>query len=218
MKSSPWAAWLVVLLIAGLGVMGCGEADVPFSPEGSTTDPNNRAILTHVTSAVGGFAERDVAGVSIHGNYAYVGGMSFGRSVLTNIGVRIVDVSDPTNPELVGRIPLRQPGGQPTTFGVGSGPRTHGDAVATSLATAAFEGDVAIVLFGVPDEETILYEFTVDDPTTYGGPWGGEIPFRPLNDRVYEYACHEGNYALSNILSGERYQERLEAQEKSDSR
>ena len=67
-------------------------------------------------------------------------------------------------------------------------------------------------------DEGILYEFTVDDPTTYSSPWGGEIPFRPLNDRVYEYACHEGNYAMPAILSGARYQERLEAQEKSDSR
>ena len=67
--------------------------------------------------------------------------------------------------------------------------------------------------FTRPDEETILYEFTVDDPMTYSEPWGGEVPFRPLNDRLYEYACHEGNYALSNILSGERYQERLEAEE-----
>ena len=68
------------------------------------------------------------------------------------------------------------------------------------------------------DEETILYEFTVDDPTAYSEPWGGEIPFKPLNDRVYEYACHEGNYALSNILSGERYQERMEAEEKAGAR
>ncbi len=59
----------------------------------------------------------------------------------------------------------------------------------------------------------ILYEFMVDDPTTYTEPWGGRIPYRPLNDRVYEYACHEGNYALSNILSGARYQERMEAEE-----
>ena len=66
--------------------------------------------------------------------------------------------------------------------------------------------------------EGILYEFTVDDPTTYSEPWGGEIPFRPLNDRVYEYACHEGNYALSNILSGARYQERMEAEEESNRR
>ena len=58
------------------------------------------------------------------------------------------------------------------------------------------------------DEETILYEFTVDDPTTYTEPWGGEIPFRAFDDLLYEYSCHEGNYALTNILSGARYQER----------
>jgi hypothetical protein len=72
--------------------------------------------------------------------------------------------------------------------------------------------------FTRPDEETILYEFTVDDPTTYSESWGGEIPFKPLNDRLYEYACHEGNYALSNILGGERYQERLEAEQNSGGR
>ena len=58
------------------------------------------------------------------------------------------------------------------------------------------------------DEEMILYEFTVDDPTTYTEPWGGEIPFRAFGDLLYEYSCHEGNYALTNILSGARYQER----------
>ncbi len=67
-------------------------------------------------------------------------------------------------------------------------------------------------------DEGILYEFMVDDPTTYISPWGGQIPYRPLNDRVYEYACHEGNYALSNILSGARYQERLEAGEEPNRR
>ena len=59
-------------------------------------------------------------------------------------------------------------------------------------------------------EGTILYEFTIDDPTTYTGVWGGEIPFQRLDDQVLEYACHEGNYALSNVLSGARYQERTE--------
>ena len=68
------------------------------------------------------------------------------------------------------------------------------------------------------DEETILYEFTVDDPTTYSEPWGGEIPLKAFDDRLFEYACHEGNYALSNILSGARYQERLEAQEATERR
>ena len=68
------------------------------------------------------------------------------------------------------------------------------------------------------DEETILYEFTVEDPTMYTQPWGGEIPIKKLHARVYEYACHEGNYALANVLSGARYQERMEAQRTNDSR
>jgi hypothetical protein len=61
-------------------------------------------------------------------------------------------------------------------------------------------------------EDAVLYEFTIDDPSTYTEPWGAQVPMMALNDRLYEYACHEGNYALSNILSGARYQERLEAE------
>jgi hypothetical protein len=66
------------------------------------------------------------------------------------------------------------------------------------------------------DEETILYEFTVEDPTIYTQTWGGEIPIKKLHDRLYEYACQEGNYSLENVLRGARYQERMEAQEASD--
>jgi hypothetical protein len=58
------------------------------------------------------------------------------------------------------------------------------------------------------DEETIVYEFTVDDPTMFTEPWGGEIPITKFHANLYEYACHEGNYALANVLSGARYQER----------
>jgi hypothetical protein len=61
------------------------------------------------------------------------------------------------------------------------------------------------------DEETILYEFTIDDPDNYTELWGGEIPFNRFDDMLYEYSCHEGNYALEGILSGARYQERQAA-------
>jgi hypothetical protein len=67
------------------------------------------------------------------------------------------------------------------------------------------------------DEETILYEFTIDDPAVYTEVWGGQVPMRRFDDRVYEYACHEGNYAMYNILSGARFQERMAAQEDGDS-
>jgi hypothetical protein len=58
--------------------------------------------------------------------------------------------------------------------------------------------------FSRVDADTILYKFTIEDPSTFTAPWTGEVPFKALNDHVYEYACHEGNYALENILRGER--------------
>jgi hypothetical protein len=63
------------------------------------------------------------------------------------------------------------------------------------------------------DETTINYEFTVNDPGAYTGEWGGEVPMKALEGLIYEYACHEGNYALGNILRGARYEERMEAEE-----
>ncbi len=54
----------------------------------------------------------------------------------------------------------------------------------------------------------ILYRFTIDDPTTFTQKWSGELPFVKMDEQIYEYACHEANYALSNILSGERARDR----------
>jgi hypothetical protein len=58
------------------------------------------------------------------------------------------------------------------------------------------------------DPNTINYEFTVDDPGTFTRPFSGEVPFNRLDALVYEYSCHEGNYAMANVLSGARVQER----------
>ena len=53
------------------------------------------------------------------------------------------------------------------------------------------------------DADTVLYQFTVDDPT-WTESWSGEYPWPASDDKVYEYACHEGNYALGGILRGAR--------------
>ena len=58
------------------------------------------------------------------------------------------------------------------------------------------------------DEHTLNYEFMIHDPSTYEESWGGEVPFRRLPALVYEYSCHEGNYAMENVLRGARAQER----------
>ena len=64
--------------------------------------------------------------------------------------------------------------------------------------------------------DTILYKFTIDDPSTFTRPWSGEVPFTRTDDLIYEYACHEANYALSNILSGERAREREQMKKKQE--
>jgi len=56
--------------------------------------------------------------------------------------------------------------------------------------------------------DTVMYEFTVDDPATYTKPWTAQTPWVKSNDSIYEYACHEGNYALENVLSGARAAEK----------
>ncbi len=54
------------------------------------------------------------------------------------------------------------------------------------------------------DANTILYRVTVDDPTTFSKIWTMEYPFAATEGPIYEYACHEGNYALTDILGGAR--------------
>jgi len=60
------------------------------------------------------------------------------------------------------------------------------------------------------DDSTIEYDFTVTDPTVWEEPWSGTYPFNSIEGPMFEYACHEGNYGIVNILSGVRLEE-LEA-------
>jgi len=64
------------------------------------------------------------------------------------------------------------------------------------------------------DADTIDYQYTVDDPTTYTKSWTVSIPMSKTADPIYEYACHEGNYGMKNLLSGARALEKAEAEGK----
>ena len=59
-------------------------------------------------------------------------------------------------------------------------------------------------------DATLLYQFTVEDPKVYSAAWKGELPMNAVEDKIYEYACHEGNYALPGILAGARLEEKEE--------
>jgi hypothetical protein len=69
------------------------------------------------------------------------------------------------------------------------------------------------------DAETLLYEFTIDDPKTWTRPWTAAIPMRFTEGPIFEYACHEGNHGMVGILAGARADEKAaEAAEKKRSR
>jgi hypothetical protein len=65
---------------------------------------------------------------------------------------------------------------------------------------------------------TLRYEFTVDDPKTWTKPWSGEMPIHSFEGPLYEYACHEGNYGLPNILRAARVEEARAASRSTGSR
>jgi hypothetical protein len=64
------------------------------------------------------------------------------------------------------------------------------------------------------DPDTVLYQFTVSDPTTWEKSWSAEFPMTKIDGPIFEYACHEGNYGMPNNLSGARADEKKLAEKK----
>ena len=60
------------------------------------------------------------------------------------------------------------------------------------------------------DADTLRYEFTVSDPTTWAAPWTARVDMTRTDEPLYEYACHEGNYSMASSLSGARALEAAE--------
>jgi hypothetical protein len=111
-------------------------------------------------------------------------------------------------------IPLNKPHGTVRKWMGDSVARYEGDQLVietTNFSTktrfrGASENMKVTERFWRADENTIMYRFTVEDPTTWAQPWTGEYPWvkAESDDRLYEYACHEGNHAMTGIMKGER--------------
>ncbi|MFK7864484.1 MAG: hypothetical protein AB8B95_09710 [Pseudohongiellaceae bacterium] len=76
---------------------------------------------------------------------------------------------------------------------------------------APTENLTVIETFRREADNKIIYGFTVDDPSVYTAQWSGEYPLSRMDEPVYEYACHEGNYGIIGILAGARRLEAMEA-------
>jgi hypothetical protein len=80
-----------------------------------------------------------------------------------------------------------------------------------SYRGAPTENLTVIETFRREGSNKIVYGFTVDDPTVYTAQWSGEYPLSRMDEPIYEYACHEGNYGIIGILAGARRLESMEA-------
>ncbi len=78
----------------------------------------------------------------------------------------------------------------------------------TPPLSGADENLVVTERFRKAENGALEYAFTIDDPTVWSQSWSGEYTWQPTDGKVYEYACHEGNYALGNIMRGARLLER----------
>jgi hypothetical protein len=76
------------------------------------------------------------------------------------------------------------------------------------------EGLHLIERFTRTDAGTVKYEFTIDDPKTFTKKWTAAIPMTNTDEQIFEYACHEGNYGMVNLLSGARVQEKAAENDK----
>ena len=175
-------------------------------PAPGTTATGLQLVGTALTEPL----ESPLAGVWVHGNHAYVGSQSISYEPGGfKTGIRIVDISDPANPALVGRIPLR-------SFEHGSEPpdvHSHGDAVATRIESAAFQGDIAIVLQGVPDsftEDEYPVPFGIWDVTDPADPQflsslnlGNWFSFDILGDKLADTKAVKGHYFYTIYSLGE---------------
>ena len=64
--------------------------------------------------------------------------------------------------------------------------------------------------FSRADADTLAYEFTIDDPASFTRSWTAVLPMKPTKGGIYEYACHEGNRGMVNILSFARFEEQAQ--------
>jgi hypothetical protein len=81
--------------------------------------------------------------------------------------------------------------------------------VDSNMRSGSGEAGRLVERFMRVDADTLLYEYTVDDPNRWTKPWTVQIPMTKAPDgtQMYEYACHEGNYAMKNSLSAARSEE-----------
>ena len=90
----------------------------------------------------------------------------------------------------------------------------YNDQARSQVTTPMIRNMHLVERFTRVDADTLLYQFTVDDPTTWTKPWSGEVAWPRVQGPMYEAACHEGNYSTLNLLKGILFSRQAEAAKK----
>ncbi|PCH58432.1 MAG: hypothetical protein COC19_08495 [SAR86 cluster bacterium] len=118
--------------------------------------------------------------------------------------VRIIRIDDTPLPEA-----MRRWMGDSTAHWEGDTLVVHSTNLNTKQAYRGASENFAVTeRFNRVADDSINYSFTIEDPDTFTQDWSAQIPMTRTDDKLYEYACHEGNYSLPGVLAGARRAER----------
>jgi hypothetical protein len=196
---------------------------LPYSPEGRRTfdtalsfvrntfdGPETRPMAERCLVGFGSTGGPPMINVMYNNTYQFVQTpQNMVISVEMNHDARIIPLggANQRNPQWLGNSRGRWEG---DTFVVETTNFNPGESLRTFFANSFYLSPDGVVVekFTRVSENQILYEFTVTDPKIYTQPWRAEMALNRSEGRPFEYACHEGNYALPGILAGARKNDR----------
>ena len=191
------------------------DGKIPFSAEGRKLAAAGKARLSYSDPEALSLADRCMASIGRNGP-PMMNGPYNNHYVITQSPTHIaIHAEMMSNVRIVALTDRHQPAAIRPLFGDAIG-RWEGDTLVIETtnfndyrrwqALPAFLSASAKVTERITrvSEDELLYEFTVEDQTFYSQPWKGEMTWRNDGERSYEFACHEGNYAMQGILQGAR--------------
>jgi hypothetical protein len=209
----PRSSWIVEPEDGRLPLTEAGKAATAAFRKSSYEGPETRPTDERCLTAIGAPEGPPMMNAAFNAHYQIVQTRDHVAILVEmNHDVRIVRLTDRTRPPASVRRWMGESVGrwEGETLVVETTNLEPKGAYVSSLAGGFAYSPAARVIerFTRTAKDEILYEFTVEDPVTFSRPWRAEMSFRPAAGPIYEYACHEGNYSLGNILAGARAEER----------
>ncbi|MEW5688268.1 MAG: hypothetical protein AB1942_25395 [Pseudomonadota bacterium] len=212
----PRSSWIVEPEDGRLPFTEAGKAATAKARKSSYDGPETRPADERCLTAIGSPEGPPMMNAAFNGHYQIVQTRDHVAILVEmNHDVRIIRLADrsPTPPAVRRWMGESVGWWEGDTLVVETTNLDRTGAYVSSLGGGfAYSADAKVVeRFTRTGQDEILYAFTVEDPATFSRPWRAEMSFRPAPGPIYEYACHEGNYSLGNILAGARAEERAKA-------